>query len=303
MVAVYFVTLQDDLAVAFIADMRDVVHGLSQEDPASHHLEEPVGQGWADVSVRTKSKKLLFEIKTNIRDTPQGEVHDAELGSSVRQLKKYADEHPEDIVSVIIPLIDAQKLVAHYANEGIHVVTWYATRIVKCPRCRREYRISHEQFTAPNRCEAERCGFEGRFEQAGLQQPIFGVYGAVEVKAREPREQKKDGIREKLQYELSNFAKALGSDWDKERVPELPLAFWKSISASGQLTAMDLSPPQFAAITGFYTHVEHYNEILDSMIGMTMHSGGHLRAMDRLEKTRQVLLEEIPMVRKHMGWA
>ena len=41
-------TLQDDLAVAFVAGMRDVVHGLSQEDPVSHHLEEPVGQGWAE---------------------------------------------------------------------------------------------------------------------------------------------------------------------------------------------------------------------------------------------------------------
>lgn len=295
-------TLQDDLAAAFVAGMRDVVHGLSQEDPVSHHLEEPVGQGWADVSVRTKSRKLLFEIKTNIRDTPQGEVHDAELGSSLRQLKKYADKHPEDIVSVIIPLNDARKLAAHYANEGIHVVTWYATRIVKCPRCRREYRISHEQFTAPNRCEAERCGYEGRFEQGGLQQPIFDVYGAVEVKAREPREQKKDGILEKLQYELNEFAKALGPNWDREHVPELPLTLWKSISTSGQLTAMDLSPPQFAAISGLYAHVEHYNEVLDSMIGVTVRSGEHIRAMDRLEKARQVLLEEIPMVGKHMGW-
>jgi hypothetical protein len=235
-------------------------------------------------------------------DTPQGEVHDAELGSSVRQLKKYADEHPEDIVSVIIPLKDAQKLVAHYANEGIHVVTWYATRIVKCPRCHDEYRISHEQFTAPSRCEAERCGWEGRFEQAGLQEPIFGVWGAVEVKAREPRERRKNGVLEKLQYELNEFAKALGPDWDREHVPELPMTFWKSISASGQLTAMDLSPPQFAAISGFYTHAEHYNEILDSMIGVTVHSGEHIRALDRLEKARQVLLQEIPAVRKLMGW-
>jgi len=65
---------QDDLAAAFVEGMRDVVHGLSQEDPVSHHLEEPVGQGWVDVSVRTKSKQLLFEIKTNIKNTPQGDT-------------------------------------------------------------------------------------------------------------------------------------------------------------------------------------------------------------------------------------
>ncbi len=281
--------------------MRDVVHSLSQEDPARHHLEEPVGQGWVDVSVNTPSRKLLFEIKTYIRDTPQGEVHEPEVGSSLRQLKKYTDEHPQDIVSVIMPLTDAQKWARHYANEGLHVVTWYATRIVKCPRCRRVYRISHEQLTTPNRCEAERCGHEGRFEQAGLEQPIFGVYGAVEVKPREPRK-KRNGILEKIRYELNNLEKALEPDWDRERVPELPLTLWKSISVSGQLSEMDLSPPQFVAITNFYAHVEHYNEILDSMIGMTMRSIEHIRAMERLEKARQVLLQEIPMIRKQMEW-
>lgn len=194
-------TLQDDLAAAFVENMRDVVHGLSQEDPVGYHLEPRVGDvGWADVSVSTKTKKLLFEIKTNIRDTPHGEVHDAEVGSSLRQLKKYADEHPEDIVSIIIPLIDVPKWVRYYANEGIHVVTWYATRILKCPRCHREYRIPHEELTAPGRCDAERCGYEGRFEQAGLQRPIFGLYGAVEVKPREPRERPRDEVvREKRQ--------------------------------------------------------------------------------------------------------
>jgi hypothetical protein len=205
------------------------------------------------------------------------------------------------MVSVIIPLNDAWKWTAFYANEGVHVVTWNATRIVKCPRCHREYRISPDEFTAPNRCDTERCGYEGRVEQVGLQQPIFGVYG-VEVKVREPRPRRKNGILEKVQYELSNIAEALGPEWDRAEAPKFSLTLWKSISLSGQLTELNLSPPQFQAISGFYGRVEYYNEVFDSMMGLRVNSLDHIRALVKLEKARQILLEDIPVVKQRMGW-
>lgn len=74
----------------------------------------------------------------------------------------------------------------------------------------------------------------------------------------------------KLENEFNNFAKALGPDWDRDNLPLLPLVFWNSVSVNGQLTELELSSPQFVAITSFYTHVEHYNKILESMMGMTI---------------------------------
>lgn len=264
-------TLQDDLAHSFVEGaMGETVRELAKEHPVDHRLEERVGQGWADVSVRTKSKTLLFEIKTNIRDTPQGEVHEAEVGSSLRQLKKYADEHPEDVVAVIIPQVDARKWAQHYANEGVHTVTWYAARLVKCPRCGQEYRVPADILTAPSKCREAGCDYEGRFEQVGLEQPIFSVYGAVEVKSRK-RRKKLSGALEKLENELNIFEAALGPEWDRARRPKLPLALWKSLSASGQLTS-DLSTSQFEAVTTLYAHVEMYDEIFESMVGMSVSS-------------------------------
>jgi hypothetical protein len=114
-------TLQDDIAAAFVeSGMREVVHDLAKEDTVDYRLEAPIGEGWVDVLVETKSHKLLFEIKTNIRMSDHGEIHDPDVGSSLRQLKKYAQSHPEDIVSIIIPLIDAKKWASYYANEGMH---------------------------------------------------------------------------------------------------------------------------------------------------------------------------------------
>jgi hypothetical protein len=296
-------TLQDEVAAAFVAQgMRDVVRQLAKEDPDDHRLEAPVGEGWVDVLVKTQSHRLLFEIKTNIRTGPYGEVHDPEVGSSIRQLKKYADQHPEDIVSIIIPFRDAEKWAPHYANEGMHTVTWYATRIVMCPNGH-EYRIPPEKLTAPSSCGDDFCGYKGPFEQVALIQPVFSVYGAVEVKSRKAGVHiERSRTLELIENELNNVYQYLGPNWNREKLPQFPLVLWRTLSTSGQLTQLGLTPRQFVAVTNFYDHVEYYDEILESIIGLQIPSAEYSRKMEHLEKTRQVLLQDMPEVRKLMGW-
>ena len=168
-------TLQDDVAKAFIEmGMKGVVKELTMgEEPLSPHMEEPVGKGWVDISVKTKNHRLLFEVKTHVRLTDTGETHEPNVGGAIRQLKKYRKSHPDDIISIMIPQRDARKWASLYSNEGFGVVVWNAKRQVRCPTCKREIVVG---LVAPNYCGMDYCGYRGPFEQVDLIEPDFYVY-------------------------------------------------------------------------------------------------------------------------------
>lgn len=177
-------TLQDDVARHFVqSGMRKVVGELTGgEDPIDYRLEEPVGEGWIDILVKTNRHKLMFEIKTNIKSLPTGEVHEPDVGGTIRQLKKYRKTHPKNIIAVIIPFLDFGKWAPYYANEGFWVVIWEGKRVVRCPS---GHQITVEELVAPNHCGADYCGYRGLFEQVELLDPIFYVCGACQPKNRE----------------------------------------------------------------------------------------------------------------------
>lgn len=162
--------------------MQNVVRELAEgEDPIDYRLEAPIGEGWIDILVKTNHHKLMFEIKTNIRALSTGEVHEPDVGGTIRQLKKYRKAHPKYIIAVIIPSVDAERWAPYYANEGFWVVVWHGKRVVPCPS---GHQKTVERLVAPNHCGADFCGYRGLFEQVELLDPIFYVYGACKPKNR-----------------------------------------------------------------------------------------------------------------------
>jgi hypothetical protein len=295
------VTLQDEVVDAFIrSGMNKVTQDLAGEEPVDHRIEAPIGEGWVDILVRTKSKQILFEVKTNVRVTQDGrELHEVDMGRSIRQLKKYAASHPNDIVSIMFPAVDASKWAEHFANEGINVVTWNATRLARC-RYGCELSVRGE-LVLPHVCYS--CGGKGQFQTMGLQQPEFAVYRAVPFRERTiDTEDKKNYVRILLEDEVNLINKTLGHEFNWQAIPDISLVLWRSISTSGQLTQIGLNPVQFRAITNFYTHIEHYSKQFGEMIGLTIGSHEYSSARGRLEAVRQTILDEIPRVREVMGW-
>ncbi len=165
-------TLQDDVARTFVLDggLRTITKELVREDLLGFDLEDPSGEGWPDVSATTSNHRLRFEIKTHVKVLRVGEIHEYDIGGTLRQLKKYKRSHPTDTVSVVIPQLDAESWAPIYANAGFATIAWSGKRMVRCPRCRTEYT---PELVAPNRCDKPVCGYEGLFEQISLNPTQF----------------------------------------------------------------------------------------------------------------------------------
>jgi hypothetical protein len=175
-------TLQDEVARAFVqeGDLRKIVRDLTKEDLTDFDLEEPSGEGWADVVAKTAHHAILFEIKTHVKELPTGEeVHEENVAGAIRQLKKYRRSHPKHVLVVIIPQQDAKKWAPFYANAGFWVIGWSAKRILRCATCQSNCEVS---LVAPYFCTA--CGSRGPLEHLSLQQPSFILYEAYPPKDR-----------------------------------------------------------------------------------------------------------------------
>ncbi len=175
-------TLQDEVVHAFVQErnLRKIVRDLTKEDLTDFDLEEPSGEGWADVVAKTAHHAVLFEIKTHVKELPTGEeVHEENLAGAIRQLKKYRRNHPKHILAVIIPQQDAKKWAPLYANAGFWVIGWSAKRILRCAACQSGCEVS---LVAPHFCAA--CGRSGPLEHLSLEQPSFILYGAYAPRDR-----------------------------------------------------------------------------------------------------------------------
>jgi hypothetical protein len=168
-------TLQDDVAYAFVQEgnLRRIVQELVNEDPVDYDLEERSGEGWVDVAVKTANCRLLFEIKTHINVLPTGEIHEENVGGTIRQLKKYRKNDSSQVVAAIIPDQDAGRWAPVYANAGMWVIGWSGRRVVRCPGCKKEV---HVNLVGPNHCHGDYCGYKGPFEHVSLKDPVFVLY-------------------------------------------------------------------------------------------------------------------------------
>ena len=176
-------TLQDDVARAFVQEgnLQRIVRELINEDPVDYDLEERSGEGWVDVAVKTTNRRLLFEIKTHINVLPTGEIHEENVGGTIRQLKKYRKNNPNDVLAAIIPNQDAGKWAPIYANAGFWVIAWSGSRLVRCPRCKKE---RHVDLVGPNSCGADYCGYKGPFEHVSLKDAVFVLYDRYRPRER-----------------------------------------------------------------------------------------------------------------------
>lgn len=182
-------TLQDDVVLAFTQEgnLRRIVYDLVKEEVQDFDLEVSSGEGWADIAAKTKTHRLLFEVKTHINVSPNGEIHEENVGGTIRQLKKYRNKSAADVLAAIIPSEDAGKWAQIYANAGFWVIGWSGIRVVRCPRCRTEHKVG---LLAPNQCHGDFCGYAGPFEQISLEEPNFTLYDRYSPRRRDKDETK-----------------------------------------------------------------------------------------------------------------
>jgi rubrerythrin len=295
-------TLQDEIVHAFVQEgyMRKIVKRLTKEDMSDYDLEEPSGEGWADVVAKTPKHQVLFEVKTHVKELPDGkETHDENLAGTIRQLKKYRRNNPSHYLVAIIPRQDASKWAQHYANAGFLVIGWAGNRILKCPICGTE---TGGNLVAPHFCPA--CGGKPIFSHIRLEKTSFVLLESYVPKERviETRKKEEDPTKKMLaiiREDMDIMEQAL-KEFRVDKFPFLPIDSYKSALASGLLTSQ-LEPLEFRAIRNLFLLCASYNKEYEKAL-QSSSIGSHQETLLALQKYVKVILEQIGVVRETMNW-